>query len=356
MWSGLSACTSVSLALLRSADKLKAVLIVDAIQIGGAQALGLTLAAYSHNRVNAYLYGVEIAQAIALSVGLLSLPPARRLWRERAVLGRVLVFSLPVLPQLLSNFVLGTSDRLIIGSDLGPVPVGRYQIAYGLACTALLMVGVLTAQWLPSLLRVRELAARRQAIAAARDRLGDMLIPVVLGLCAGLPELLRFWVSGEYHPAGLTTVVVAVAASTIPFTLYSCHSLVLFIQGSTKLITVINVVAALVNVGLNLVLVPSLHIDGSAYATLVAYVVLWMAASLATRGSEIRPGPSRRIAGSVVVTALLAGGSVFVPITGPAGILRWIVAGGCVVALAVMVRTAGRSLPAGDLDPAAVLE
>jgi hypothetical protein len=58
----------------------------------------------------------------------------------------------------------------------------------------------------------------------------------------------------------------------------------------------------------------------------------------------------------VVVTALLAGGSVFVPITGPAGILRWIVAGGCVVALAVMVRTAGRSLPAGDLDPAAVLE
>ena len=345
LWSGFSACTWVSVALARAADRLAAVLVVDAIQLAGTQALGLAFAATASDRVTAYLLGVAIAQAVALAAGLCYVRPVVRFWRYRMTLGRALAFSLPVLPLALSTFVLSASDRLVISRDLGPAAVGRYQIAYGLACVALILVGALGTQWLPSLLQVRATAARQRAITAARDRLAVMLVPTVLGLSAGIPEVLRFWVGGSYDVKGLTVVVATVAVSTIPFTLYTCHQLVLLAEGSTSRIAMIMVVSALANVLLNVILVPLLGINGSAYATLLAYAVLWVCTALVTRGAAIGPSPSPRTAGVLVLASGLAGLSLLLPITGVGGTLRWCLVFLCVVALAQMARAAGRGLP-----------
>jgi len=82
-------------------------------------------------------------------------------------------------------------------------------------------------------------------------------------------------------------------------------------DGRTVLIAVVTIVAAGLNVALNLVLVPRLELTGSALATLAAYAFLHVALAMAGRGRGKAPPPARLLQlqlASVAVFAVLSAG------------------------------------------------
>lgn len=318
LWAGSSAMTAISLALLRSQDRLGLFSLVSFVQSVVAEALALGLVKFYKPTAEVFLSGQVAAQFLAAFLGLALTPPALMLLRDKAVLTRALVFALPLVPSALSSFVLSTSDRLIVEAQLGSAEVARYQVAYNIGSMPMLLLWILHSAWMPRFFGITDEAERRTVLAESRDALYRLMVPVLIGFTCGAPLLLRIWAPPEYHPESLLLVVCIVVITAIPSAGQLAVTRTLMADGRTGPTAVMTILAAAVNVALNVVLVPRLALTGSALATLAAYAFLHVALSVAARGSTKVPPPSRllqlQLAG-VAVLALLSAGTAQTPLT-----------------------------------------
>ena len=178
-----------------------------------------------------------------------------------------------MVPQQLSGFILGLGDRVVIRHILGSAAVGRYSVAYNIGSLGFLILVFAMQVWLPRIYAMEDRGARSRLLASSRDMLNLLLIPVVIGLAAGAPVVLAIWVPRSFHPAQLTPIVAIVAICTFPFAQFLANLRALMSEGKTGRAAVATLVAAMVNIGLNIVMVPFLGITGSAIATVLSYAL-----------------------------------------------------------------------------------
>ncbi|MGY1779754.1 lipopolysaccharide biosynthesis protein [Geodermatophilus sp. SYSU D01036] len=274
LWAGASAVTNSALALLRSQDRLAAFSTVSLLQSVVAEATSLLLVIGVEPTATMFLLGQLGVQVVAMTVALVMTPPRLPRPRDRAMLGRALAFGLPLVPAVLSTFVLNSADRLMVQSELGATAVARYQVAYNVGALPMLLLGVLNTSWMPRIFSFKESHERAAVIAASRDTLYRLLMPVLVGLAAGAPLVLRIWAPPEYEPETLLMVNAVVLASAIPYTAGLSATRTLMAEGRTGYVALAQGIAGTTNVGLNLVLIPLLGLTGSAAATLVSLGVL----------------------------------------------------------------------------------
>jgi O-antigen/teichoic acid export membrane protein len=318
LWAGSSAMTTVSLALLRSQDKLAYFSLVSLVQSVVAEALALGMVKFYRPTAEVFLTGQVTAQFVAALLGLAWGPPALFLLRDKAVLSRALLFALPLVPSALSSFVLSTSDRLIIEANLGSEAVARYQVAYNVGSMPMLLLWILHSAWMPRFFGITNDTERRTVLAESRDALYRLLIPVLIGFACGAPLVLRVWAPASYQPDRLLLLVCIVLITAIPSAGQLAVTRSLTADGRTGVTAVVTVLAAALNVALNVALVPTLGLTGSALATLAAYAFLHIGLSIAGRGSLKVPPPARRLQlqlAGVAAFALLSTGIADTPFT-----------------------------------------
>jgi O-antigen/teichoic acid export membrane protein len=225
-----------------------------------------------------------------------------------------LAFGWPLIPALLSRFVLDSSDRLIIQMQLGSSEVGRYQVAYNVGALPMLLLGILNQSWMPRIFSLKKVDERAAVISASRDLLYMLLMPVLVGLAVGAPLLLRIWAPPSYHPETLLMVTSIVLISAIPYTAGLSSIRVLMAEGRTGSIALAQVIAAGGNIALNLALIPYFGLEGSAAATLLAMtmlhvLMLWARARALVK---VRP-PSARLLFALFATAGVSMGVATAP-------------------------------------------
>jgi O-antigen/teichoic acid export membrane protein len=305
LWAACFALTWTSLAMLRSEDRLRMAMFVSALQSLGAQAAGVLLLYWLAPTVTSYLWGLIIGQGAAAVVGLLSLTPD---WSAVAAIrryGGAFLFGLPMVPQELSGWILGVGDRVVIRHDLGSVAVGRYSVAYNVGNLGFILLVFVTQAWMPRIYAVPDRVARSRLLASSRDMMNLLLIPVVCGLAAGAPIVLKVWVPESFQPAELTPIVAIVAICTFPFAQFVANLRALMSEGKTGQAAVATLVAAAVNIGLNIVMVPLLGITGSAIATVLSY-------ALCARLTRPPVSSGLQVPGASVLLRTLIGGAVVV--------------------------------------------
>ncbi len=291
VWAGGSAVTTVVLAMLRCQDRLGAFGVVSALQSVFAAGLGLVLVLLVRHSAEVFLLGQVAAQLLALTIGLVLTRPARFGRADYALFASALRFALPLVPTALSSFVLSTSDRLIVAALLGSEQVARYQIAYNVAALPMLLLSILNTAWMPRFFGITDDAQRHDVLATSRDALYRLIVPVLLGFAAGAPLVLMLWAPATYHPQQLHLVVSIVLITAVPFAGQLAVTRALMAAGNTKSAAVVAMVAAGLNVMLNLILVPVLGLTGSALATLAAYTSMYAILALAGRGLRLPPTP-----------------------------------------------------------------
>jgi O-antigen/teichoic acid export membrane protein len=300
LWAGASAVTNSALALLRSKDRLLAFSCVSLLQSVVAEGASLALVATVRPTATMFLLGQLMMQLLALGLALLYVPPLLLRRSDKGLARAALIYGLPLVPALLSTFVLASVDRFIIQDQLGAVEVARYQVAYNIGAMPLLLIGVLNAAWLPRIFALDEKRERAEVLAASRDALYSLLIPVVVGLSVASPLLLRIWAPAEYRPDDLLLVTACVIAAVLPYTAGITASRALLAHGETRWMASATLIAAVVNVALNVVLVPLHGLLGSALATFLAYCLLQRL--LVTRAQSVAPikrTPATRVLGLV---------------------------------------------------------
>ena len=305
LWAGCYAPALTSLAMLRSRDKLRMAIFVGALQSVGAQAAGVLLLYLWAPTVASYLCGLIIGQGAAALVGLLALTPN---WSALAAIrryGPTFQFGLPMVPQQLSGWVLGVGDRVVVSHVLGSAAVGRYSVAYNVGSLGFILLVFVNQAWMPRIYAVAERVARSRLLASSRDMMNLLLIPVVCGLAAGAPLVLAVWVPQSFHPAELTPIVAIVAICTFPFGQFLANLRALMSEGRTGRAALATLVAAAVNIGLNVVMVPFLGITGSAIATVLSY-------ALCARLTRPTVSSGLQVPGTSVLLRTLIGGAIAV--------------------------------------------
>ncbi|MFZ0089662.1 MAG: oligosaccharide flippase family protein [Solirubrobacteraceae bacterium] len=338
MWATCTAGTSAVLAVLRSRDRLVPFALVNLTQTVLAEAVSLALILLVRRTATEYILGEFIAQAVTVVLALALVRPAPVSVRDRGLMWSALRFATPLVPVAVAEFVLATSDRLIVQADLGSAAVARYAVASNVGSIPILLLGMLATSWMPRVFALSDTGALPKAIAHSRDGLYALLIPAAIGLAVISPLVLRIWAPPSYRPDGLLFVVAIIIATAFPFAAATSHSRVLMSAGRTRAAAGGAVGAAAVNLGLNFVLVPIWGIVGSAVATLVANIVMALLLAAAARTVFAVPPPPARLLVAIGLSIGVVFGAAFLPVTTPALVMRLllgVISGSFLLALAL---------------------
>ncbi len=339
VWSGFFAMTWICLATLRCHEKLAVYATVCLLQAIVGVGVGTVVAYFGQRLATEVLWCTVSVQAAAVVLSLLTVRPHWRGVFDFGTLVTTLRFSIPIVPLQISTFILSACDRIIIQKDLGSGQAGRYQVAYTLGAISISLLNFLNLAWLPRIFAIHDPRERVAVLAASRDGLYRLLVPITLGTALGGPLVLHLWAPRSFDTEALVPVVALVVASTLPVCTSFVHSRHLLSDGRSATVAVVTVGAALVNIALNLALVPRMHINGSALSTLISYGLL--ASGMATMSLRLRsvPRPPVLLWGLLAITEALVIASSWLPIHGASALLRLVGSSGCVVAAVVILRS-----------------
>jgi O-antigen/teichoic acid export membrane protein len=264
LWSVMSAITGPALSLVRSKDQLGWFVAASFAQSLFAQLLALGLVAMVSGTATEYILGQLIGQVVTVAIVVAVARPKPISVAHRKMLTGSLKFSAVLVPALIAGFLMDASDRLVIQGDLGSAQLGRYAVARNIGGFAIVMLGLLDFVWLPRLFSIKDRAVRRQVLATSRDGLYILTTAFAVAIAAASPLLLAIWSPPSYHPESLRLITALVAATAIPAATGLVYAQAMILDGRTKILAGLTVGGALLNLSLNLLLVPSLGIDGSA--------------------------------------------------------------------------------------------
>lgn len=223
------------------------------------------------------MVGALIAMAAGYAVVVISTLPLA-LWRAGLTLRlditrNLLSFGLPLVSNLVSLWILQLSDRYLL-SRLGSLSqTASYTVAYSLG--GILGVVVLSPFSLAWPTAMYAIAKREDAAHVFRQVFrwySIFLLFATFALVLISIGILYLFFPPTYFSA--LPVIPVVALSIMGYGLYSYFTVGISIRRKTWLAVVLTTLAALVNVGLNLFLIPLYASIGAALSTLVAYALL----------------------------------------------------------------------------------
>ena len=192
-----------------------------------------------------------------------------------------LAFGLPTVPSNLSSWVVNSSDRYVIGIFLSTAFVGYYSPGYALGSMINMFMAPLGFMLPAVLSRYYDENNMKEVKTVLRYSLKYFLalaIPSAFGLSLLSKPLLTILSTPEIASQGhLITPFVAV--SVVLFGAYAVISHIIVLEKKTKITGAIWVIAAILNLGLNIVFVPYIGILGAAITTLIAFAFAFILTS-----------------------------------------------------------------------------
>ena len=187
-------------------------------------------------------------------------------------------FGLPYLPSAFAVVILETSDRLILGKLAGLDVAGVYSAGHKLGIFMSLIVAAFRFAWHPFFLSTSKDENAKAVFSKVLTYFTLFAAGIFLAISFFIDELVRlkiFGVSffGEEYWAS-TEVVPIILLSYIIYGMYVNFMVGIYLEKKTSYLPIITGAGALMNVLANLMLIPIFGMMGSAYASLIGYLVM----------------------------------------------------------------------------------
>lgn len=192
------------------------------------------------------------------------------------------------LTTVFALFVL-KSDLLVIQFEKGSEDAGLYSIASSMADLLWIFPSVVGAILFPRLAALPDEAERWRL--TLRTTGGTLLVFLpILGLTALLaPVVIRIMFGAEFEPAAASLRILC--AAILFYGTTSIFSQFLAARGLPLIVVAVWAAGFALNLGLNLVLVPPLGIEGSALASLISYAAVFFGILAASVSAVRSSGP-----------------------------------------------------------------
>lgn len=234
---------------------------------------GLASVMYAYISMYLLLYIV----GAAFIVGVLRKPWQRRIRLDTANARDLLLYGFPVILTTVGGIVLTYTDTVLLTVFSTLEEVGIYQAALPTANILLFLVGVISAVLFPV---VAEMWERKQKplIAAAVQEIYKysfiLLLPLILGIIS-FPDIVLNLLFGPAYVAGAPVLSVLVLAAMF-LVLNGVHAATLSGMGMPANNTKAVGAGAVLNLLLNLILIPRYGGLGAAVSTLVAAITIFV--------------------------------------------------------------------------------
>ena len=244
----------------------------------------------------AYLIAVEgwgvravfVSNVVSSSFALLAMLPvglsALRPVFDGSLLRELLTFGIPFVPSAVSLLVISLADRLLIEHFLGLPELGVYSITFKIALPMLVIVRAFRSAWAPGLLAVSDPEQALHVCARVTTYFvgaGSFLILLVVAFNRELVIL----ISGEnaeiYLPGA--TIVPIVALSHFLHGFYVILTAGVFSEGRSRILPLVVVTGAFVNIVLNVFFIPAYGYVAAAWSTVAANASMVLLLYLNTR-------------------------------------------------------------------------
>lgn len=258
----------------RSANRMGRYNLIECLQAVLGLGVGL-LAIYAiGHEGTAILLGLLAAAGVCatLNAPLLASPLRSRTAIDRGELVRLIQYASPLVAVAATSMILQNSDRLILGSLAGAGMLGVYAVAYNLVDrpTMLISSAISTATF-PLVVQVLEQNGK-EAARVQSGRNGIALLAVTLPSCVGLALTANYIAAAMVGPdfrAGVTALLPIMAVTALGRCLRS-HFMdhAFHLSGRPLLMLWTYGPATLVNIAINLIVVPRWGMFGAAWTAL----------------------------------------------------------------------------------------
>jgi len=306
----VQAIFTVFMQVVRAQERSGLYTVLELLTRYGSLGLGLLLVIVFAFQVEGLLWGELLALALALPLLLflitrgVNIRPghfrssdASQIWR----------YAWPLALGNMAMWGLRLSDRYIIAFFRPGSEVGLYSVAYTLSGKSIdMLVALFLLSMGPMVMNIWE-SQGREATEKALTMITRLFLISCLPAAAGLSLLALPFVAlltAEAYHEGYH-IVGYVAFSSFASGLSQIASMGMLLKKETRRIALNLIVAALVNLGLNLALVPRFGFVAAGFTTLVGYAVLFVLQAYASRPYLTWRVPFRTLRNVLIATACM---------------------------------------------------
>jgi len=186
-----------------------------------------------------------------------------------------LSFGVPTIPGNISYWVVDSSDRYVIGMLLGTTFVGYYSPGYTLGNIVIMVLSpfsLLLPAVLPKYYEKNDMEQVQIFLKYSMKFFFLIAIPAAFGLSA-LSKPILMVITTQAIALNGYMITPFIALSALLYGVYGIVSNILVLEKKTKVVGIVWILAAILNLALNIILVPQFGIMGAAVVTLLAYVL-----------------------------------------------------------------------------------
>ena len=226
-------------------------------------------------------------------------------WRSasKEVLREMLKYSVPMIPNLLSWTVIATSDRLILTAFLGTGATGVFSVAHKFPSLFSTIYNIFNVSWTESVTLHLKEKDGEEFVTNIINAMFSLFSACALGIVAVMPFIFPVLINANYQEAYQQIPILILG--TMFNVIVGLLSVLYIALKKTSQIAKSSVVAAIVNVAINLLLVKFIGIYAASISTVVAYAVLAIYRYIDLRKYANISFQKSRILLSVIIAAIV---------------------------------------------------
>lgn len=186
----------------------------------------------------------------------------------------MIVYSLPLIPNKISWTIINVSDRIIIMNILGSSASGIYAASYKFPNLMDTIYGFFYQSWKESSARVMGDESQDRFYNSVYYYLKNFMYSIVIGMIAFMPVVFKFMINGSYYEAIKYVPILLIA--TYFANISGFYGGIFTAYKDTKIMGTTTIVAALINLIVNVLFISMIGIYAAAMSTLVANFVVYL--------------------------------------------------------------------------------
>lgn len=191
---------------------------------------------------------------------------------EHPILKECFKYSLPLLPHNLANWSNGTLDKLLVNGIRSQADAGMYNVGQQYGSVMAFVANAINQAYVPWFYeKVNEGKQGLKRIVQTADASICLVSLVAIAMSLFAEEIFSIMISNPAYD-GVWKIVPCIVFAYVFQSIYFFFVNVLFLK-DTKVIFTITITAVVVNIGLNLLLIPEFGFVGGAIACILTYFV-----------------------------------------------------------------------------------
>lgn len=225
--------------------------------------------------VEGYLYGQVIGSLILAPIFIYITSKQVNFTFVRSYLKSALKYSIPMLPTLISVWVITAIDRVFIERYFDTSDVGIYSLGYKIAMLVTVITGSFYKAYNPFYFKIATTVIKERALTQLKKTNTVYVLIVIIStstVSLFSKEILYIFFSPEYFESYKIVSIVSLAFGISA--LLGIFNLAIYQEKKTLYIMYINIIAAFINVALNFIFISKYGVLGAAWASFFSYLVV----------------------------------------------------------------------------------